>query len=43
MKTVSTILGHSDISTTLNVYVHPTENMKRDAINGALKKAFKKI
>ena len=43
VKTVSTILGHSDISTTLNVYVHPTENMKRDAINGALKKAFKKI
>lgn len=43
VKTVSTILGHSDISTTMNVYVHPTEDMKRDAINGALKKAFKKI
>lgn len=41
VKTVSSILGHSDISTTMNVYVHPTEDMKRDAINGALKRAFK--
>ena len=43
VKTVSTILGHSDIGTTMNVYVHPTENMKRNAINGALKKSFKGI
>ena len=43
VKTVSTILGHSDIGTTMNVYVHPTEDMKRNAINGALKKSFKGI
>lgn len=41
VKTVSSILGHSDISTTLNVYVHPTEENKRSAINNALKRAFK--
>lgn len=41
VKTVSSLLGHSDISTTLNVYVHPSEETKRAAINGALKRAFK--
>ena len=41
VKTVSAILGHSDVSTTLNVYVHPSEDTKRAAINTALKKAFK--
>lgn len=41
VKTVSSLLGHSDISTTLNVYVHPSEEMKRNAINGALKRVFK--
>ena len=41
VKTVSAILGHSDISTTLNVYVHPSEDTKRAAINTALKRAFK--
>lgn len=41
VKTVSAILGHSDISTTLNVYVHPSEDAKRNAINSALKRAFK--
>lgn len=41
VKTVSSILGHSDISTTLNVYVHPSEENKRNAINNALRKAFK--
>lgn len=40
VKTVSSILGHSDVSTTLNVYVHPSEDTKRAAINSALKKAF---
>ena len=41
VKTVSAILGHSDISTTLNVYVHPSDENKRNAINNALKRAFK--
>lgn len=41
VKTVSSLLGHSDISTTLNVYVHPSEESKRNAINGAMKRAFK--
>lgn len=41
VKTVAAILGHSDISTTLNVYVHPSEENKRNAINNALKRAFK--
>lgn len=41
VKTVSAILGHSDVSTTLNVYVHPSEDTKRNAINGALKRVFK--
>ena len=41
VKTVSEILGHSDVSTTLNVYVHPSEDVKRNAINGAFKKAFR--
>lgn len=41
VKTVSSILGHSDISTTLNVYVHPSEDTKRNAINCALKRLFK--
>lgn len=41
IKTVSTILGHSDISTTLDVYTHPSEETKRDAINVGLKRIFK--
>ena len=41
IKTVSTILGHSDISTTLNVYVHPSDEAKRDAVNVGLKRIFK--
>lgn len=32
VKTVSTILGHSDISTTLNTYVHPSRDDKRNAL-----------
>lgn len=31
-KTVSAILGHSDITTTLNMYVHPTAEQKRKCI-----------
>ena len=31
-KTVSAILGHADISTTLNLYVHPSAEQKRSCI-----------
>lgn len=41
VKTVSSILGHSDVSTTLNTYVHPSENTKRNAINATLRKSIK--
>lgn len=41
VKTVSTILGHSDISTTLNVYVHPSGEAKQKAVNSGLKNIFK--
>lgn len=41
VKTVSTILGHSDISTTLNVYVHPSKEAKKSAVKNGLKKIFK--
>lgn len=40
VKTVSTLLGHSDIQTTLNIYVHPSDGQKRNAVNG-LKKILK--
>lgn len=32
-KTVSVLLGHSNISTTLNLYVHPNTEQKKKAIN----------
>ncbi len=32
-KTVSVLLGHSNISTTLNLYVHPNMEQKKKAIN----------
>ena len=38
-KTVSVILGHSDISTTLNLYVHPNYDQKKKCID----KMFKSI
>lgn len=38
-KTVSVILGHSSISTTLNLYVHPNSEQKKKCIN----KMFKSI
>jgi len=36
-KTVSVLLGHSNISTTLNLYVHPNLEQKRKAIDSMLK------
>lgn len=41
IKTTSSILGHSDVSTTLNIYVHPSDEAKRDAMNVGLKRIFK--
>lgn len=37
VKTVSSILGHSDVSTTLNVYVHPNMEHKRKCIDQMLR------
>ncbi|MDE6801308.1 MAG: site-specific integrase [Muribaculaceae bacterium] len=39
IKTISVILGHADVSTTLNLYVHPSLDAKRKVVN----KAFKKL
>lgn len=36
-KTVSSLLGHSNISTTLNLYVHPDREQKRKAVAKLLK------
>ena len=36
-KTVSVILGHANISTTLNLYVHPNMEQKKKCINKMLK------
>lgn len=36
-KTVSSILGHSDVSITLNLYVHPSDKVKADAISKGLR------
>lgn len=38
VKTVSVLLGHSDVSTTLNLYVHPDNTQKLNAINAMLKR-----
>ncbi len=32
-KTISNLLGHSNINTTLNLYVHPNNSQKKKAIN----------
>lgn len=37
IKTVSVLLGHSDVSTTLNVYTHPDLDQKRSAITKLFK------
>lgn len=36
-KTVSVLLGHANISTTLNLYVHPNDEQKRKVINNVFK------
>lgn len=36
-KTVSVLLGHSNISTTLNLYVHPNKEQKKKTIDKMLK------
>ena len=36
-KTISVILGHSNISTTLNLYVHPNNDQKKKCIEKMLK------
>lgn len=37
VKTVSSILGHSNIATTLNLYVHPNDEQKKKSIEKAFK------
>ncbi|CCV63893.1 Integrase [Alteracholeplasma palmae J233] len=37
VKTVSAILGHSNIATTLNLYVHPNDEQKKKTIEKAFK------
>ncbi|MBD5370747.1 MAG: site-specific integrase [Bacteroides sp.] len=41
-KTVSVLLGHSDISTTLNLYVHPNMEQKKRCISKMFKSLGKK-
>ena len=36
-KTVSVLLGHSNISTTLNLYVHPNKEEKKKCIDKMLR------
>lgn len=38
VKTVSVLLGHSNISTTMNLYVHPNKEQKQNVINNVFKK-----
>lgn len=42
VKTVASILGHSNVSTTLNVYSHPSEEAKRSAIRTTMDRLLKK-
>lgn len=41
LKTTSTILGHSKVEMTMNLYVHPTAENKQSAINKSMKNLFK--
>ncbi|WP_255415345.1 hypothetical protein [Prevotella sp. AM42-24] len=36
-KTVSVLLGHANITTTLNLYVHPNMEQKKKCINKMFK------
>ncbi len=40
-KTISVLLGHSNINTTLNLYVHPNNKQKKKAINKLTASLFK--
>ncbi len=40
-KTTAVLLGHSNIKTTLDIYVHPSDDAKKDAVNRGLKNMFK--
>lgn len=40
VKTVSSILGHANVSITLDLYVHPSKETKSKAMNMAMKKIF---
>lgn len=42
IKTISTLLGHANVSMTLDLYVHPSINSKRKVVNKAFKKLNKK-
>lgn len=37
VKTVSSILGHADVTITMNTYCHPSDDQKRNAINKMMK------
>ena len=41
VKTVSELLGHADVVTTLGTYVHPSEEAKRKSIDGTLNRLLK--
>lgn len=40
LKTISSILGHSNVSITMNLYVHPTDANKSASMNKAFKNLF---
>lgn len=40
VKTTQTLMGHSNVSTTLNTYCHTTERAKREAIDSTIGAAF---
>jgi integrase len=39
-KTLSSILGHSSVNTTLNIYVHPSNEQKKKCIDKMLKQVL---